>query len=118
MCVPSPKVTLSIPTGASGLEYTQLWVTEETARGNRERCTLALGLTVLLAVIFTGFQAYEYIEAPFTIMDGIYGSTFFMLTGFHGLHVIVGTIFLTVCLFRNLLGHFSATHHIGFEGAV
>jgi heme/copper-type cytochrome/quinol oxidase subunit 3 len=114
MCVPTAQLTLSL----TGHGNKTLYVAEETARGSRERCTLALGLTVLLAVFFTGFQAYEYVEAPFTIMDGIYGSTFFMLTGFHGIHVIVGTIFLTVCLFRNMLGHFSATHHIGFEAAV
>jgi cytochrome c oxidase subunit 3 len=87
-------------------------------RGDREAGNLAFGLTLGLAALFTLFQAYEYFEAPFTILDGVYGSTFFLMTGFHGVHVIVGTLFLTVCAIRNYLGHFSTTHHIGFEAAV
>lgn len=73
--------------------------------------------TIILAVTFTCLQAMEYVEAPFTIADGIYGSTFFMLTGFHGLHVIIGTIFISVCCVRCLLGHFTQEHHVGFEAA-
>jgi cytochrome c oxidase subunit 3 len=73
--------------------------------------------TLTLAVSFTCLQLMEYIEAPFTIADGIYGSTFFMMTGFHGLHVIVGTIFIFVCFVRCMLGHFTKEHHIGFEAA-
>jgi len=87
-------------------------------KGNLIQITISLGLTLFLAVFFTFFQGFEYFEAPFTILDGVYGSTFFMLTGFHGFHVIVGTLFLLVCTFRNYYGHFSTTHHIGFEGAV
>lgn len=87
-------------------------------KGNIEESTKAFELTIGLALLFTCFQAYEYYEAPFSILDGIYGSTFFLLTGFHGLHVIIGTIFLLVCAIRNYEGHFSTTHHIGFEGAV
>jgi len=68
-------------------------------------------------VLFTLLQLFEYIEAPFNITDGIYGSTFFIATGFHGLHVIIGTLFLTVCLFRNILYHFNENHHFGFEAA-
>ena len=78
---------------------------------NRDQAIKGLGLTILLAVIFTGFQAYEYIEAPFTISDGIYGSTFYMSTGFHGFHVIVGTLFLTVCFYRLYNFHFTKNHH-------
>ncbi len=59
----------------------------------------------------------EYVEAPFTISDGIYGSTFFLATGFHGFHVIIGTIFLIICAIRQYLGHFTQTHHFGFEAA-
>ena len=62
-----------------------------------------LVLTVILAIIFTCLQAFEYVSANFTISDGIYGSTFFMATGFHGFHVLIGTIFLTVCLIRLML---------------
>jgi cytochrome c oxidase subunit 3 len=75
---------------------------------------LALLLTVLLALTFTGLQVFEYIEATFKISDGIYGSTFFMATGFH---VIIGTIFLTVCYFRLAKNHFTKNHHFGFEAA-
>jgi cytochrome c oxidase subunit 3 len=78
----------------------------------------SLGLTVLLGLIFLGFQAYEYIHATFTISDGVYGSTFYLLTGFHGFHVIVGTLFLFVCLLRYLSNHFTEHHHIGLEAAI
>jgi cytochrome c oxidase subunit 3 len=77
----------------------------------------ALAITVALALIFTGFQAYEYLEAPFTISDGIYASTFYLSTGFHGFHVIIGTIFLFICLLRLKQNHFTKTHHFGFEAA-
>jgi heme/copper-type cytochrome/quinol oxidase subunit 3 len=70
-----------------------------------------------LAVVFTALQAYEYVEATFTISDGIYGSTFFMATGFHGFHVIIGTIFLFVTFLRTAKNHFTRTHHFGFEAA-
>jgi len=74
--------------------------------------------TIYLACWFLLLQAYEYIEAPFTISDGIYGSTFFMATGFHGLHVMIGTIFILVCYIRYHLNHFTIEHHVGFESAV
>ncbi len=76
-----------------------------------------LSLTVLLGVYFTVLQAGEYYEAPFTLADGAYGSTFFVATGFHGLHVLIGTSFLLVCLFRLYFYHFSIGHHFGFEAA-
>lgn len=72
-------------------------------------------MTVFLAVLFTAFQGYEYFESSFSIADGIYGSTFFMATGFHGFHVIIGTTFILVCLFR--IHHFTREHHVGFEAA-
>jgi len=74
-------------------------------------------LTIVLAIVFTLLQAHEYIEAPFNISDGIYGSTFYLATGFHGLHVIVGTIFLIVCFVRFIKYHFTPRHHLGFEAA-
>ena len=70
-----------------------------------------------MGLTFTFFQLFEYINAPFSISDGIYGSTFYMATGFHGFHVIIGTIFLMVCLYRLYKQHFTCTHHIGFESA-
>jgi len=72
-------------------------------------------MTLLLAVIFTLLQVGEYLEAPFNISDSIYGTIFFSLTGLHGFHVIIGTIFITVCFYRLLNLHFSTGHHIGFE---
>lgn len=78
----------------------------------------ALFSTICLGLLFTGLQLCEYINAPFTIADSVYGSTFFLTTGFHGLHVLVGTLFLFVCYKRLLLGHFTKTHHVGFECAI
>ena len=73
--------------------------------------------TVFLGFIFSCFQEYEYHHAAFTISQNIYGSTFYMATGFHGFHVIIGTIFLAVCLYRSMKGHFKPDHHFGFEAA-
>jgi len=86
--------------------------------GDRRGAILGLIFTVLLGLFFTYLQALEYIEAPFTIADSIYGSTFFVATGFHGLHVIIGTIFLIVSLARTTNYHFSKHHHNGFEAAI
>ena len=86
-------------------------------RGDQKWNVNWLIVTVILGVLFTGLQAFEYAHAPFNFADGIYPSTFFMATGFHGFHVIVGTIFLTVCLFRAIKGHFKPAHHFGFEAA-
>jgi cytochrome c oxidase subunit 3 len=77
----------------------------------------ALSLTVVLGAYFTLLQAGEYIEASFTIADSIYGSTFFVATGFHGLHVLIGSSFLLVSLLRLIFHHFSNGHHFGFEAA-
>jgi cytochrome c oxidase subunit 3 len=85
--------------------------------GNHSQTTQGLFFTVLLGIYFTILQAYEYIEAPFTIADSVYGSTFFIATGFHGVHVIIGTTFLLVCLIRHINNHFSKSHHFGFEAA-
>jgi cytochrome c oxidase subunit 3 len=68
-----------------------------------------------LGVLFTASQYFEYLHAPFSIADGIYGSLFYMMTGFHGIHVIIGTIFLIVAFFRLRIGHFTKEHHIGLE---
>ena len=73
--------------------------------------------TIILAVIFTSLQIFEYQMADFRLSDGIYGSTFYMATGFHGFHVFIGTIFLIVCLVRLIHYHLSKQHHFGFEAA-
>jgi heme/copper-type cytochrome/quinol oxidase subunit 3 len=85
--------------------------------GDKEQARISLILTVVLAVIFTGCQAFEYVNAPFSISDSVYGSTFYMATGFHGFHVFIGTCFLTVCLVRLINNHFTTRHHFGFEAA-
>ncbi|KZL18760.1 Cytochrome c oxidase subunit 3 [Pseudovibrio axinellae] len=96
---------------------TVTWAHHAMVHGDREGLKWGLIATVVLGVIFTACQAYEYSHAAFGFSDNIYGSTFFMATGFHGFHVIVGTIFLAVCLFRALAGHFTTTKHFGFEAA-
>ncbi|EJN03329.1 cytochrome c oxidase subunit 3 [Herbaspirillum sp. YR522] len=89
--------------------------------GHRRATSVWLFLTILLGAIFMGFQAYEYIHAyselNLKLTSGIYGSTFFMLTGFHGFHVTMGAIMLSVVLYRHLRGHFTPTNHFAFEGA-
>ncbi|MEW5705181.1 MAG: cytochrome c oxidase subunit 3 [Pseudomonadota bacterium] len=87
-------------------------------RGNKRAQLIGwLAVTIALGITFTAFQAYEYSHAPFRFVDGVYPSTFFMATGFHGFHVIVGTLFLSVMLLRAILGHFKPDHHFGFEAA-
>nr|YP_010000657.1 cytochrome c oxidase subunit III [Chaetops frenatus]QOD96556.1 cytochrome c oxidase subunit III [Chaetops frenatus] len=100
---------------ASGITVT--WAHHSIMEANRKQAAQALTLTVLLGFYFTALQAMEYYEAPFSIADGVYGSTFFVSTGFHGLHVIIGSLFLLVCLFRLIKYHFTPTHHFGFEAA-
>jgi cytochrome c oxidase subunit 3 len=89
--------------------------------GHRAKTAFWLALTILLGATFMGFQAYEYMHAyselNLKLTSGIYGSTFFMLTGFHGFHVTMGAIMLSVVLYRVLKGHFTPEHHFGFEGA-
>ena len=87
--------------------------------GNRKVLLIFLGLTVILGATFLGFQAHEYAEAythlNLTLGSGVYGSTFFMLTGFHGLHVTLGAIMLTIIWIRCARGHFTKDHHFAFE---
>jgi len=81
-------------------------------------CIIALFITICYGILFTFFQYYEYKFAYFTIFDGVYGSCFFMLTGLHGLHVLIGTLFLFLCFFRLIYQHFLSFHHVGFEAAI
>nr|AST14993.1 cytochrome c oxidase subunit III [Lema sp. EMHAU-15083113]ATN23496.1 cytochrome c oxidase subunit III [Lema sp. EMHAU-15071010] len=100
---------------SSGLTVT--WAHHSLMENNFKMTLNSLILTIMLGIYFTILQAYEYIEAPFTIADSIYGTTFFMATGFHGLHVMIGTTFLMICLIRHYFNHFSPIHHFGFEAA-
>ena len=101
----------------SGLTVT--WAHHGLKEQNRNQLILGLIATVLLGFVFVGLQAYEYMyaysELNLKLTSGIYGSTFYMLTGFHGFHVTLGAIMLTVILFRCMKGHFSGDNHFGFE---
>lgn len=96
---------------------TVTWAHHALLEDDRDGLKKGLWATVLLGALFTCFQTYEYSVAAFGLSSGIYGATFFMATGFHGFHVLVGTIFLTVCLIRSYRGHFKPDHHFGFEAA-
>nr|YP_010878900.1 cytochrome c oxidase subunit III [Sambus kanssuensis]WHE42539.1 cytochrome c oxidase subunit III [Sambus kanssuensis] len=100
---------------SSGITVT--WAHHSLMENNYTQAIKSLMMTVLLGIYFTLLQAYEYLESPFTIADSVYGSSFFMATGFHGLHVIIGTTFLLSCLVRQMSNHFSQIHHFGFEAA-
>ncbi|MGY9005321.1 MAG: cytochrome c oxidase subunit 3 [Alphaproteobacteria bacterium] len=99
----------------SGVTLT--WAHHALIKDNRRHLIMGLVLTISLGMLFTAIQAYEYSHAAFGFEDGIYSTTFYMATGFHGFHVIVGTIFLMVCLVRSIKGHFKPDHHVGFEAA-
>nr|YP_010700938.1 cytochrome c oxidase subunit III [Ctenodiscus crispatus]WCI21153.1 Cytochrome c oxidase subunit 3 [Ctenodiscus crispatus] len=100
---------------SSGITVT--WAHHSILSNNRNEAIQALFITSLLGLYFTALQAWEYFDSPFTIADSIYGSTFFVATGFHGFHVLVGTTFLIICFLRLLTFHFSDNHHFGFEAA-
>jgi cytochrome c oxidase subunit 3 len=99
----------------SGFSVT--WAHHAIVVGSKKESISALAVTILLATFFTCLQGLEYYSANFTMSDGIYGSTFFLATGFHGFHVFIGTCFLIVCFFRILAYHFTKQHHFGFEAA-
>ena len=94
---------------------TVTWAHHSLLNGDRKGLIQGLACTVALGISFTCVQAYEYSHAAFGFTQGIYPSTFFMATGFHGFHVIIGSSFLIVCLFRAIKGHFTPTHHVGLE---
>ena len=96
---------------------TVTWAHHALIEGDRKTLKGMLFVTVVLGILFSFVQGYEYAAAPFDFSESIYGATFFMATGFHGFHVLVGTIFLIVCLFRAMAGHFTAEKHFGFEAA-
>nr|UFI48422.1 cytochrome c oxidase subunit III [Gunungidia aurantiifasciata] len=96
---------------------TMTWAHKSIINKNYSQMIQSMIITILLGVYFSMLQLYEYIESPFCISDSIYGSTFFMSTGFHGIHVIIGTIFILVSAIRMMKLHFSSTHHVGFESS-
>jgi cytochrome c oxidase subunit III len=96
---------------------TVTWAHHALLHNDRRGLKWGLVLTILLGLTFTCVQAYEYMHAPFNFSGNIYGATFFMATGFHGAHVIIGSIFLIVCLIRAMAGQFTPKQHLGFEFA-
>ncbi len=94
---------------------TVTWAHHALLENDRQGLKWGLILTIALGLLFTSVQAYEYMHAAFGFKGHIYGATFFMATGFHGAHVIIGSTFLIVCLIRAYLGHFTPTQHLGFE---
>ncbi|ANQ86458.1 cytochrome c oxidase subunit 3 [Azoarcus olearius] len=114
--IPAINTLILLSSGA-----TLTWAHYGLLKGNRGQLKLGLLVTILLGAVFLALQAYEYIHAyaelNLRLDTGIYGSTFFMLTGFHGMHVTVGAIMLTVMLARAMAGHFTPDSHFGFEAA-
>jgi heme/copper-type cytochrome/quinol oxidase subunit 3 len=111
--IPLLNTLLLLSSGAS-----VTWAHYALISGSKLETINSLIITILLASIFTLLQYFEYVTSPFSISDGIYGSVFFMTTGFHGFHVLIGTCFLSVCLVRLYLNHFTREHHFGFEAAI
>lgn len=110
--VPLLNTLILVSSGA-----TVTWAHHSAIAGQDKNAKIRLFFTVILGGYFTALQALEYYEAAFRIADSVYGSTFFIATGFHGLHVIVGTSFLAVCLSRFTLSQFRPSHHFGLEAA-
>uniref|UniRef100_A0AAU6PBX8 Cytochrome c oxidase subunit 3 n=1 Tax=Destinoides conspicuus TaxID=3137869 RepID=A0AAU6PBX8_9HEMI len=100
---------------SSGMTMT--WAHNSLLLTNYDDLILGLFLTLFLGFYFSILQVYEYLESPFCISDSVYGSLFFMMTGFHGLHVIIGTLFIMIIYIRSLSLHFSSFHHVGFEAS-
>nr|YP_009114066.1 cytochrome c oxidase subunit 3 [Hildenbrandia rubra]AHB62129.1 cytochrome c oxidase subunit 3 [Hildenbrandia rubra] len=98
--------------------FTVTWAHHAIVANNRIQTIFGLVFTIFYAILFTGIQGFEYYSNPFRLSDGIYGAVFYMTTGFHGFHVIVGTIFLSICFFRLLTYQFTWQHHFGLEAAI
>jgi cytochrome c oxidase subunit 3 len=108
--IPAVNTLILLSSGA-----TVTWAHWGLKKDNRLQLKLGLLFTILLGVTFLILQAHEYMSADFSLKTGIYGATFFMLTGFHGAHVTLGAIMLSVILCRAFAGHFTPNSHFGFE---
>jgi cytochrome c oxidase subunit 3 len=97
---------------------TVTWAHHAILARSKKHTLIALIFTIILAILFTTLQCLEYINAPFNISDGVFGSCFYMATGFHGFHVFIGTIALFISFIRTILNHFTYNHHFGFESAI
>jgi cytochrome c oxidase subunit 3 len=101
---------------SSGASIT--WAHHSLIASNRNGALLGVIITLILAILFTSLQIFEYYNAPFTFSDGVFGSCFYFATGFHGLHIIIGSVFLLVSFIRLLNYHITDFHHVGFESAI
>jgi len=108
--IPALNTLILLTSGA-----TLTWAHWGLQKDKQSQLKLGLAMTIALGILFIGLQWYEYVILDFTLRDGIFGATFFMLTGFHGFHVILGTVMLIVILFRSLAGHFKPERHFAFE---
>ena len=111
--IPLTNTVLLLSSGA-----TVTWSHHAIILQAKRQTIISLLFTLILAILFTYFQGLEYVSAPFNISDSVYGSCFYMATGFHGFHVFVGTIALMISLVRIVFNHFTNTHHFGFESAI
>ena len=110
--IPLTNTFLLLSSGA-----TVTWAHHAIIIRAKKQALISLLITLILSILFTCLQVLEYLDAPFNISDSVYGSCFFMTTGFHGFHVFIGTIFLFISLLRIVFNHFTSTHHFGFEAA-
>ena len=110
--IPLLNTVLLLSSGA-----TITWAHHAIVAGARKEALVGLIGTVILAIFFTALQGFEYLNAPFTISDSVYGSCFYLATGFHGFHVFIGTCFIIICTLRLVWRHFTREHHFGFEAA-
>lgn len=97
---------------------TVTWAHHALIFRSKKQTIIALIFTLIFAILFTSLQVYEYTTSSFNISDSVYGSCFFLLTGFHGFHVFIGTIALFCSFIRVILNHFTNMHHLGFESAI
>nr|YP_010478208.1 cytochrome c oxidase subunit III [Nesophrosyne ogradyi]UVI59652.1 cytochrome c oxidase subunit III [Nesophrosyne ogradyi] len=100
---------------SSGISIT--WAHNAIINNNFSQTSQSLSITIFMGIYFTVLQAIEYLEAPFSLADSVYGSSFFLSTGFHGIHVIIGSMFITVSTVRTINLHMSTQHHVGFEAS-
>lgn len=110
--IPLTNTFLLLSSGA-----TVTWAHHALTSRAKRQAIVSLILTILLAVVFTSLQVLEYCDAPFSLSDSVFGSCFYMATGFHGFHVFIGTLCLFVSLVRIVFNHYTSTHHFGFESA-